>query len=321
MLTWNDLDTVLYQNEMHFPDLAVCEHYCGNAKTAGKALELQYQKNGAFDITFDLEDGAPVGSEKEQLNLAADVLLSEANRFRRVGVRVHDPESSFTENEIKTLIKKAGSSVAYITVPKARNAASLFAVLDLIHDVCIKEGIEKKIPVHVLIESQSALKDADVMAAAEPVEVLDFGLMDFVSDFQGAVPVAAMKSPGQFSHPLIRAAREKLAFAALSNGVIASQNVCIDLKNESVIESDARTARSLFGFLRMWSIHPAQIDPILRGMSPEPGEIRTAEAVLKKAMENHMGPVEYEGMLHDRASYRSWWNVLKRAKKSRLWEA
>ena len=39
-----------------------------------------------------------------------------------------------------------------------------------------------------------------VTIAATPwVQVLDFGLMDFVSGHHGAIPASAMRSPGQFA--------------------------------------------------------------------------------------------------------------------------
>jgi citrate lyase subunit beta/citryl-CoA lyase len=319
MITWNDLDEILFSGAVHYPDISVCEHFSGNEKTMNKAMDLQIEKGPIFDITFDLEDGAKVGQETQHRDLVCSLLVSEKNVFNRIGVRVHDPESRYTEDDLTEIIRNAGNKLAYITIPKCRNSGEIRRIQDTVRHLCQKYDVSQRIPLHVLIESQSALKDADSIAVLEDVETLDFGLMDFVSDYQGAVPIKAMKSPDQFTHPLIRSAREQLAQAALSNGKIASQNVCIDLKNAEVIESDASIARNQFGFLRMWSIHPAQIEPILRGMAPSPEEIHSAENILKKAMIESMGPVEYNGLLHDRASYRSYWNLLKRARFSGIW--
>jgi citrate lyase subunit beta/citryl-CoA lyase len=51
------------------------------------------------------------------------------------------------------------------------------------------------------------------------LQVLDFGLMDFVSGYQGAIPAINMRSPGQFDHRLIGAAKARVAQAAIQNHI------------------------------------------------------------------------------------------------------
>ena len=85
------------------------------------------------------------------------------------------------------------------------------------------------------------------------------------------------------------------------------------IRDSSVVEGDARRAREEFGFLRMYSIHPDQIQPIIRGMQPRGSEIEDASAILLSAYAKDWGPVGYKGKLHDRASFRYYWQLLKRA--------
>jgi hypothetical protein len=59
--------------------------------------------------------------------------------------------------------------------------------------------------------------------------VIDFGLMDFVSSYQGAIPSTGMQSPMQFTHPLIVRAKGAIGTAAAAHGVIASHNVTRDV--------------------------------------------------------------------------------------------
>jgi hypothetical protein len=128
--------------------------------------------------------------------------------------------------------------------------------------------------VHVLIETHGALREVWEIAALPGVESLDFGLMDFVSGHHGAIPGSAMKSPGQFEHPLVARAKCEITAAALANGVVPSHNVTTELKD---IESSAtmpERARTEFGYLRMWSIHPNQIVPIVEAMRPDFSEVQ-----------------------------------------------
>jgi citrate lyase subunit beta / citryl-CoA lyase len=63
----------------------------------------------------------------------------------------------------------------------------------------------------------------------------------------------------------------------------------------------------------MWSIHPAQIEHIVTALSPEFHEINRACEVLFAAESANWGPVQVAGKLEDRASYRYWWLLLRRA--------
>jgi citrate lyase subunit beta/citryl-CoA lyase len=122
-----------------------------------------------------------------------------------------------------------------------------------------------------------------------------------------------MRSPGQFSHPLIVRAKTEIAAAALGNGVVPAHNVTTEFRDPAVVAADARRAREEFGFLRMWSIHPNQIEPIVAAMRPSFDETAAAGAILMAAQDAAWGPIQIDGVLHDRASYRYYWELLQRA--------
>jgi citrate lyase subunit beta/citryl-CoA lyase len=81
-----------------------------------------------------------------------------------------------------------------------------------------------------------------------------------------------------------------------------------------VVSGDARRARNDFGFLRMWSIYPAQIQPIVDAMKPDHSEVEDAANILLAAQGVDWGPIQYKGELHDRATYRYFWELLQKAK-------
>jgi citrate lyase subunit beta/citryl-CoA lyase len=64
----------------------------------------------------------------------------------------------------------------------------------------------------------------------------------------------------------------------------------------------------------MWSIYPAQIQPIVNAMRPDFAEVTDASAILLAAQDSNWGPIQYQGELHDRATYRYFWAVLEKAK-------
>ncbi len=179
-----------------------------------------------------------------------------------------------------------------------------------------KAGISREIPIHVLIETHGALMDVEKTATLPWVQVLDFGLMDFVSGYQGAIPASNMRSPGQFDHRLIAAAKAKVVQAALQNHIIPCHNVTLDLKNPYQTYKDAEKARNEFGFLRMWSIYPTQVQAIVDAMKPDFTELEAAQNILIAAQDAEWGPIQYDGELHDRATYRYFWELVQRAKFS-----
>lgn len=306
----------LFEGEKRFPIIPTCEHFAGSEKLIGKAFELQNKKGGVFDITMDCEDGAQEGREQEHAEMVVRMQNSELNQHGMAGVRIHDPANPHWQQDVDIVIPGAGEKIAYITIPKPTAAGQVAEVIGYIQDACKKAGIQREIPIHVLIETHGALKDVNEIAALPWMQVLDFGLMDFISGHHGAIPNACMKSPGQFDHQLLARARGEIVSAALRNGLVPANNVTLDLKNPYQTYEDAKRAKEEFGFLRMWSIYPTQIDSIVNAMQPDFSEVAKGSAILIKAQDQDWGPIQHDGELHDRATYRYFWELLQKAKIS-----
>jgi len=306
-------DAALFDGEKAFPAIPTCEHFAGSEKLILKALAIQAEKGPIFDVTCDCEDGAAAGQEKDHAEMVARVIASEANVYRQAGVRIHDPSHAHWRADVDIILSGCGEKLAYITIPKSTSAAQLSEVVEYIRAGCAARGIKRELPLHALIETHGALADVWTIAALPWLQVLDFGMMDFVSAHNGAIPSSALRSPGQFEHRLLARAKAELVAAALANGVVPAHNVCLELKDVERVKSDASRARNEFGFLRMWSIYPAQIDPIVEAMRPDFTEVEDAAAILLLAQAADWGPIQYRGELHDRATYRYYWSALKRA--------
>lgn len=307
---------VLFAGEKPFPVMPAVDHYAGSEKLMLKALALQQELGPVFDITCDCEDGARAGAEAEHARMVVEVVNSVENRHGRVGARIHDITHPHWQQDLDILVRGAGARLAFITLPKVRSAADAAAQIAELRRIEGEAGVTNALPVHVLIETHGALREAWEIAALDGVESLDFGLMDFVSGHHGAIPGAAMKSPGQFEHPLVVRAKTEIAAAALANGVVPSHNVTTELKDLDYIRNDAERARREFGYLRMWSIHPNQIRPIIEAMRPDFSEVEEAAAILLAAQDAAWGPIQHAGKLHDRASYRYYWELLQRARST-----
>jgi len=304
----------LFGGEKPFPLIPACEHFAGSEKLILKALSLQDTIGPVFDITCDCEDGAASGQERDHAEMIVRVLNSEANKHKMAGARIHDYTHPGWKQDVDILVGGAGKILSYITIPKCTDISQAREMIAYIQKMAVFHGIEREIPVHILIETHGALRQVHEIAALPWLQVLDFGLMDFVSAHNGAIPASAMRSPGQFEHRLLARAKAEVAAAALANGVVPAHNVTLDLKNVETTQSDASRARNEFGFLRMWSIYPTQIQAIVDAMKPNFDEVTDAANILLAAQAADWGPIQYAGELHDRATYRYFWEILQKAK-------
>ncbi|TDM06186.1 MAG: CoA ester lyase [Ideonella sp. MAG2] len=285
-----------------------------------KSLDMQAEWGPVFDVTLDGEDGAPVGGEVEHAHLMAELLNSPRNAHGRVGARVVPPTHSAFEAMLEVLIPKAGARLAYVMIPKPEGMADLERAIQAIDTLAAAAGVQHPIPVHALVETHGALQAVQAMAAHPRLESLSFGLMDFVSAHRGAIPQSAMGASGQFQHPLVLRAKLEIAAACHAHGKVPSHCVVTEFKDQAALRAAALKASQELGYTRMWSIHPDQIRTIVEAFTPSASEIEQAANILLAAQAAQWGPIRYlhqgREQLHDRASYRYFWQVLQRAHRT-----
>ena len=292
--------------------LPVCDHYSGVEDRMRKSLALQAQMmeefgRCVFDVTLDCEDGAAVGQEKAHAQLVAS-LAKNAAPGARVAARVHAADHAALAEDIATIAGEAGEQLCHIMVPKVESVDDIDQV-----DRLLQAATSTQVPLHALIESPQAVHRAFEIAAHPRVQSISFGLMDFVSAHGGAIPSSAMGVQGQFTHPLVLRAKLEIAAACHAYGKVPSHCVVTEFKNPDAMEQAARRAYGELGYTRMWSIHPAQIRPILQAFAPTQSQVDEAARIVRAAADAQWAPISVDGVLHDRASYRYFWQILERA--------
>ena len=306
--------------------LPVCDHYSGVETRMQKTLALQAEMMDefgtcVFDATLDCEDGAPVGGEVDHANMVVSLVNTAQAAIKnvvnadvstqRIGVRVHAVDHPSFASDIDILVKGAGARLAYIMLPKVERLVDVQTAL-----LAINQAGGAHIPLHVLIESSAAVAQVFTIAAHPRVESISFGLMDFVSSHGGAIPADAMGSAGQFTHPLVLRAKLEIAAACHAHGKVPSHCVVTEFTNTAALQAAATQASRQLGYSRMWSIHPAQIRPIIAAFTPTEADMDAACHIITAAHAAQWGPISYQGSLHDRASYRYYWQILERANQT-----
>lgn len=299
--------------------LPVCDHYSGVEARMRKSLQLQAELTQEFgtcvmDVTLDCEDGAPVGGEAEHAALVTELALNAAPQAR-VAVRVHPVDHPSFAADMATIAGRAGDRLAHIMVPKVESMRDV----EVAEQALLQAGANT-LALHVLVESPAAVHRVFEIAAHPRVQSISFGLMDFVSAHGGAIPAEAMGSNvhnpnglGQFTHPLVVRAKLEIASACHAHGKVPSHCVVTEFSDTDAMRLAAERAARELGYTRMWSIHPAQVRPILEAMAPKAVDIELASNIVLAAQRADWAPISHNGQLHDRASYRFFWQVLQRA--------
>ena len=292
--------------------LPVCDHYSGVESRMRKSLQLQAEMTQefghcVFDVTLDCEDGAPVGGEIEHAHLVKEMALSAAPEAR-VAVRVHAVDHPSFLNDVNIIAGSAQAQLRHVMIPKVESVADVEAAANALNQVGAVG-----LALHVLIESPAAVHRAFDIAGHPRVQSLSFGLMDFVSAHGGAIPSSGMGLQGQFTHPLVMRAKLEIASACHAHGKVPSHCVVTEFSDLDAIKLAATKASRDLGYTRMWSIHPSQIRPVLEALAPSAIEIEQAANLIAAARNANWAPVSHGGQLHDRASYRFFWQLLERA--------
>jgi citrate lyase subunit beta/citryl-CoA lyase len=291
-----------------------------------KSLQLQaemMQEFGAcvFDVTLDCEDGAPIGGEHDHAVMAAELATHSQLPGRRIGLRVHAVDHPSFEDDVHTVVHACAPALSYLMVPKVESVAQVDVAARAVDAALRSAGHSCALPLHVLIESPAAVHRAFEIAAHPRVESISFGLMDFVSAHGGAIPSTAMgvraaadtQTLDQFHHPLVVRAKTDIASACHAFGKVPSHCVVTEFRDPSALGRAAHYAATALGYTRMWSIHPDQIRPILEAFAPDVAEVEKAADIVAAADAAQWAPISVAGTLHDRASYRYFWQVLERA--------
>jgi citrate lyase subunit beta/citryl-CoA lyase len=297
-------------NEICAPSIPVCDHYAGDEARMIKSLALQAELGAVFDVTLDCEDGAPIGGELEQAHMIAGLIGGAGNRFGRVGARMLPVDHPRFDAVLAALLGGARAP-AYLMLPKPRGVTDVARAA-----LAMDAAGAAAIALHALVETHGALAEVRAIAAHPRIESLSFGLMDFVSAHRGAIPASAMSAKGQFEHPLVVRAKLEIAAACHAHAKVPSHCVVTEFKHASALMDAATLACRQFGYTRMWSIHPDQIRPIVDAFTPSVAEVDLAVEIVLAGHAAHWAPIRHHDTLHDRASYRYYWQILERAHRT-----
>jgi citrate lyase subunit beta/citryl-CoA lyase len=233
-------------------------------------------------VVLDLEDAVAAPAKDAARAAVAALLVSATLAPRdaaRLVVRINDEATPWFEADLAVL---AAGRVPAVLLPKAERVATI----ERVRAAC------PGIAVLPLVESARGVLAAPALAAAEGVQRLVFGTIDYAldMDLQGALaPTLGLDTPAAL-----------LALASRAAGLwppVAGVTVAID--DPAPLRADMERARAL-GFGAKLCIHPRQIAPLHALLAPGDDEIVWARRVLAAAEAAGGAAVQLDGRMIDR---------------------
>lgn len=273
-------------------------------------------KSGADLVMLDLEDSIPRGDDAALARGRANVVraLTELDWGRSLRFfRPRGLELDPAFEDVRAVVTGAGARLEGLVWPKAESAAEVALLDEALGEAERAAGVaEGAIKIGVLIESARAEEEAFAIAgASRRVRSLIFGAFDHFS----SLGMAGARY--RFDHPMVDAARMRIAKAAASVGVpaIGEMTVNFPTKNKSAEEQkaaleecrrDAEHAKEL-GFRGKWVGIPAQVAVAHNVYALPAAEVaRAVRAVraFREAEREGRGAVMLDGKMADRATDR-----------------
>jgi citrate lyase subunit beta/citryl-CoA lyase len=234
--------------------------------------------SAADAVILDLED-AVAPQAKDAARSAVAALLQARPDLDRIVVRINDAATPWFDAELALLRDGAGRAVL---LPKAERPETVAQVRTACPGIAV-------LP---LIESARGVLAAEVIAAAEGVQRLVFGTIDYALDMGLQGPLAATLG--------LDAAASRLALASRAAGLlppVAGVTVAID--DEAQLRADMERALAL-GFGAKLCIHPKQIAPLHALLNPSADDLAWARRVLAAAEHAGGAAVQLDGRMIDK---------------------
>lgn len=234
--------------------------------------------SAADAVVVDLED-AVAPAAKGSARVAVAALLSGHQGSDRIVVRINDEGTPWFDADLAML---RDGSARTVMLPKAERDETIARVRAACPDIAV-------LP---LIESARGVLAAEAIAAADGVQRLVFGTIDYALDMDLQGPLAATLG--------LDAAASRLALASRAAGRLAPvAGVTVAIDDEAALRTDMQRALAQ-GYAAKLCIHPKQIAPLHALLAPSADELAWAQRVLAAAEAARGAAAQLDGRMVDK---------------------
>ncbi len=280
-----------------------------------EALFAKMATSEADVINLDLEDSvAPDDKEQARKNVIQAIGDIDWGN-KTLSVRINGLDTPFWYRDVVDLLEQSSDRLDQIMIPKAGNAADVYAVDALVSSIESAKGRKKRISLEVIIETAAGIAHVEEIAAASPrLQAMSLGAADFAASMGMATTGIGgtqenyyMAREGQkyWSDPW-HWAQAAIVAACRTHGVLPVDGPFGDFSDDDGFRAQALRSATL-GMVGKWAIHPKQIAMANEVFSPNEKAVTEAREILEameEAKKSGAGAAVYKGRLVDIASIR-----------------
>lgn len=269
-------------------------------------------------VCIDLEDAvAPDEKERSRAAVAEALTTLDFGSRTRI-VRVNALDTRWTYRDVIEVVEGAGGFVDLIMLPKARGAADVHFIDQLLTQVEARIGVPHRIGIEAQIETALGFTNLREIATASPrLEALIFGMGDYAASMH--MPLASIGAEdahdAAYGAHRWHAVMHAIVAHARANGLRCMDGPFANYKDAAGLAKACRVARAL-GFDGKQCIHPSQLAPVNAAFAPSADEVAWARRVIEMyeaALAEGRGAVGSDGMMIDAANIRMARSTLRAA--------
>jgi len=286
-----------------------------NEKVAARVPDLI----GKVDVLLgNLEDAIPADAKEAARD--GFIKLASANDFGATGLwtRVNALNSPWALDDIVEIVSAVGNKLDVMMLPKVEGPWDIHYLDQLLAQLEAKNGIERPIQIHAILETAEGVTNVEAIAEASPrMHGMSLGPADLAASRRmkttrvgGGHPFyGVIEDPKEDGSERVFAQQDlwhytvaRMVDACAANGLSAFYGPFGAIQDEAACEVQFRNA-FLMGCVGAWSLHPSQIDIAKRVFSPDIDEVKFALRILE-AMPDGTGAVMLDGKMQDDATWK-----------------
>ena len=279
------------------------------------ALFEKMAASAADVINLDLEDSVAPG-DKEAARASIIAATHEIDwGSKTLSVRINGLDTPWWYRDVVDLLENASERLDRIMIPKAGNAADIYAVDALASAVEAAKGRAKRIGFEAIIETAAGLVHVNEIAAASPrLQALSLGAADYAASMGMATTgIGGTQENYYMLHEGVRhwsdpwhMVSTAIVAACRTHGLLPVDGPFGDFSDDEGFRAQARRSATL-GMVGKWAIHPKQVALANEVFTPSEAAVAEAREILaamEKAKAEGQGAAVYKGRLVDIASIR-----------------
>ncbi|MFZ3312217.1 MAG: CoA ester lyase [Xanthobacteraceae bacterium] len=284
-------------------------------KVRAKVPELVAQ----VDVVLgNLEDAIPADAKVAARK--GFIAMAQACEFGETGLwtRINALNSPWMLDDVTEIVAAIGQKLDVVMLPKVEGAWDIHYLDQLLAQLEAKNGVQKPILIHAILETAEGVDNVASIATASPrMHGISLGPADLAAsramkttrvggghpDYRVLADAGAADFPrASFQQDLWHYTIAKMVDACSAAGIKAFYGPFGDFADGAACEAQFRNA-FLMGCAGAWTLHPSQVPIAKRVFSPDPAEVAFAKKIIA-AMPDGSGAVMIDGKMQDDATWK-----------------